>query len=157
MESSNFQNPNRLLAALSAEDLARLQPHLTAVDLKLLQKLERPNKPIEDIYFMHAGIASVVAVQPNGTSIEIGLIGREGMTGSSVLLGDDRSPALDLYPGGWLGRTDYLALSFARRHRKAKVWSVCCSNTSSRLWCKRRIPRSPMRAPSCLNAWLDGY
>lgn len=92
MESSNFQSPNRLLAALSAEDLARLRPHLTAVNLKLLQKLERPDKPIEDVYFMHAGIASVVAVQPNGTSIEIGLIGREGMTGSSVMLGDDRSP-----------------------------------------------------------------
>jgi CRP-like cAMP-binding protein len=92
MDRSNFQNPNRLLAALSAEDLARLQPHLKAVNLTLLQKLERPNKPIENIYFMHAGIASVVAVQPDGTSIEIGLVGREGMTGSSILLGADQSP-----------------------------------------------------------------
>jgi CRP-like cAMP-binding protein len=92
MERSNFQNPNRLLAVLSVSDLARLQPHLKAVNLKLLQKLERPNRPIEAVYFMHAGIASVVAVQPDGTSIEIGLVGREGMTGSSVLLGDDRSP-----------------------------------------------------------------
>jgi CRP-like cAMP-binding protein len=65
---------------------------LTAVNLKLLHKLEKPNKPIEEIYFLDAGIASVVAVQSNEERAEIGLIGREGMTGSSVLLGGGQSP-----------------------------------------------------------------
>ena len=41
---------------------------------------------------MDAGIASVVAVQPDETRIEIGLIGREGMTGTAVALGGDQSP-----------------------------------------------------------------
>jgi CRP-like cAMP-binding protein len=77
---------------LAPADFARLQPHLTAVNLKLLHKLERPNKPIEDIYFLDAGIASVVAVQSNEERTEIGLIGHEGMTGSSVLLGSGQSP-----------------------------------------------------------------
>lgn len=44
------------------------------------------------VYFMEAGIASVVAVQPDDTKVEVGLIGREGMTGTSVVLGDDQSP-----------------------------------------------------------------
>ncbi len=83
---------NLLLAAMSPADLARLQPHLTAVSLKILQSLEKPNKPVEDIYFMQAGIASVVAVQSDDTRVEIGLIGREGMTGTSVLLGTGQSP-----------------------------------------------------------------
>jgi CRP-like cAMP-binding protein len=83
---------NHLLAALSPPDLARLRPHLKPMNLKLRYEMERPNKPIEAIYFMHTGIASVVAEQANSTRIEIGLIGREGMSGSSVLLGDDQSP-----------------------------------------------------------------
>ena len=41
---------------------------------------------------MEAGIASVVAVQPDETRIEVGLIGREGMSGTAVVLGGDQSP-----------------------------------------------------------------
>ena len=41
---------------------------------------------------MEAGIASVVAVQPDETPVEVGLIGREGMTGIAVVLGGDQSP-----------------------------------------------------------------
>ena len=83
---------NRLLAALSASDQTRLEPHLTAVKLNLKQLLERPNKAIQDVYFIDSGIASVVAVQSDDTEVEIGLVGREGMTGSAILLGGDRSP-----------------------------------------------------------------
>jgi len=41
---------------------------------------------------MEAGIASVVAVQPDETRVEVGLVGCEGMTGIAVVLGDDQSP-----------------------------------------------------------------
>ena len=41
---------------------------------------------------METGIASVVAVQPDETRAEVGLIGREGMTGIAVVLGGDQSP-----------------------------------------------------------------
>jgi CRP-like cAMP-binding protein len=60
--------------------------------MPLLKDLERPNRRIDAIYFMEAGIASVVAVQPDDTKIEVGLIGREGMSGISVVLGGDQSP-----------------------------------------------------------------
>jgi CRP-like cAMP-binding protein len=90
--SPAFNNSNRLLDALSPPDLARLQPYLRKVELDVRRTMEAPNKPIVDIYFMHEGIASVVAVQANQHRIEIGLIGREGMSGAAVLLGDDRSP-----------------------------------------------------------------
>jgi CRP-like cAMP-binding protein len=83
---------NQLLAAMSADDLALLQPHLEPVTMALLKDLERPNKQIEDVYFMDAGIASVVAVQAKGERIEAGLIGREGMSGTAVVLGGDQSP-----------------------------------------------------------------
>ena len=42
--------------------------------------------------FLESGYASVVADGPGKRSIEVGIIGREGMTGLSIVLGDDRSP-----------------------------------------------------------------
>jgi len=66
---------NRLLAATSPSDLALLLPHLQPVAMPLLKDLERPNRRIETIYFMEAGIASVVAVRPDATKVEVGLIG----------------------------------------------------------------------------------
>jgi CRP-like cAMP-binding protein len=83
---------NRLLAATSPSDLALLLPHLQPVAMPLLKDLERPNRRIETIYFMEAGIASVVAVRPDATKVEVGLIGHEGMSGIPVILGGDRSP-----------------------------------------------------------------
>ena len=83
---------NRLLAALSRADLALLQPHLKHGPLRLRQELEWPNRRIDYVYFPDAGIASVVAVQANDTRVEVGLIGYEGMTGTSILLGSDRTP-----------------------------------------------------------------
>lgn len=83
---------NRLLSRLSPEDFLLLQPNLKWVDLPLRRQLERPNKPIDQIYFLESGFASVVADGSGGRGIEVGLIGREGMTGLSVLMGTDRSP-----------------------------------------------------------------
>jgi CRP-like cAMP-binding protein len=77
---------------MSPHDLALLRPHLKPVTMPLLKDMERPNRRIETIYFMEAGIASVVAVQPDETKIEVGLIGPEGMSGTAVVLGGDQSP-----------------------------------------------------------------
>jgi CRP-like cAMP-binding protein len=83
---------NRLLACLSADDFGLLQANLEPVTLKLRKVLERPNRRIDHVYFIEAGIASVVGIQAKGTKVEVGLIGREGMTGLSIVLGNHRSP-----------------------------------------------------------------
>lgn len=80
------------MSALSDDDFTLLQPHLQSVELPLLRELERPNRKIETIYFMEAGIASVVAIQSDGTRVEIDLIGGDGMSGIAVVLGGDQSP-----------------------------------------------------------------
>lgn len=80
---------NRLLASLGPRDVARLRVSLEPVNLPLGMTLEKPNEPIEDIYFFESGFASVVA--GHGRRVEVGLIGREGMSGLSVVMGDDRS------------------------------------------------------------------
>jgi CRP-like cAMP-binding protein len=83
---------NQLLAAMSAADFASLQPHLRPVAMTLLKDMEQPNRRIETVYFMEAGIASVVAVQADEMRVEVGLIGREGMSGIAVVLGGRQSP-----------------------------------------------------------------
>jgi CRP-like cAMP-binding protein len=82
--------PNLILSRLSGADLGLLQPHLEPVDLPLRKVLERRDKAIKAIYFPESGFASVVA-NGNERPIEVGLIGREGMTGLAVVLGHDRN------------------------------------------------------------------
>src|ERR1041385_8935823 len=78
---------NRLLARLAPQDLDALRPHLQVVDLPLRLDLEKPGRRIENVYFPEAGIASVVASQSKDISVEVGLIGCEGMTGLAVVCG----------------------------------------------------------------------
>jgi CRP-like cAMP-binding protein len=83
---------NRLLAALTARDLALLQPYLEPVELPTRTPMETANKRIENIFFMEHGIASVVGGGKAGRDAEVGLIGCEGMTGLPVVFGNHRSP-----------------------------------------------------------------
>jgi CRP-like cAMP-binding protein len=83
---------NRLLASLPPDDIALLQAALEPVPLKLRLQLEIPDRPIEHIYFIEEGFASTVAVQAHVKRIEVGVIGREGMSGIAVVLANDRSP-----------------------------------------------------------------
>jgi CRP-like cAMP-binding protein len=86
------QSPNQLLASLSTDDFSLLEAHLEPVDLALRKHLEKPNRRIDAAYFPHTGFASVVAVQSAEKQVEVGLIGREGMTGLPIVLGNHRSP-----------------------------------------------------------------
>ncbi len=83
---------NRLLLAMSPEDFARLTPRLEPVTLSLKQVLVEPNQPIEHVHFMEDGLASVVAISPDNERLEVGHIGREGMTGEPVILLIDQTP-----------------------------------------------------------------
>lgn len=86
---------NQLLARLARADARLLEPHLEAVDLPLRKQLQARNRRVERVFFIDSGIASVVA---NGDSpIEVGMIGREGMTGLTVVLGDDERAQHETY------------------------------------------------------------
>jgi CRP-like cAMP-binding protein len=92
MARSPSRQKNRLLARLAPKDLDALRPHLEAVDLPVRFVLEKPQRSIDDVFFPESGFASVVAVQANGTRVEVGLIGCEGMSGIAVVLGNHQSP-----------------------------------------------------------------
>jgi CRP-like cAMP-binding protein len=77
---------NGLLGSLSSSDFALLQPNLTAIELPLRRQLENRNRRIEHAYFLRRGLASLVISAGSHHSIEVAIIGKEGMTGLSLLL-----------------------------------------------------------------------
>jgi CRP-like cAMP-binding protein len=83
---------NRLLNFLSADNRAILAPHMHRVSLVPRNVLEKANEPIEQIYFPEDGVASVVGTSNAMGQYEVGIIGKEGMTGLMVVLGNNQSP-----------------------------------------------------------------
>ena len=92
MDRSDRLLRNHLLASLTDAQQTLIGPHLEPVDLRRGEVLEVPSEPIAFAYFPDSALLSVVAVGRNGKRIEIGLIGRDGMSGLAVNVGDDRSP-----------------------------------------------------------------
>lgn len=82
---------NQLLRSLSKADRALLDPGLESVELKLRHIVEKAHTPIAHVYFPDSGIVSVV-VSLGKDQVEAGIVGREGMTGTAVALGNHRSP-----------------------------------------------------------------
>ncbi|MER9819917.1 Crp/Fnr family transcriptional regulator [Mesorhizobium sp. M0129] len=82
---------NSLLLRMCSADLALLQPHFESVSLGLKTHLEVAGSPISTVYFFESGLGSVVGELRPGIEAEIGIIGCEGMTGSALVMGDDRS------------------------------------------------------------------
>ncbi len=78
---------NRLLRLLPPAELERLQPRMEPVELSLKSVLLMPGVAVESVYFVETGTISMIAVMEDGTQIEVGLVGPEGMAGLSVLLG----------------------------------------------------------------------
>ena len=77
---------NRLLACLPEEEFARLSPHLERVKLSHGEHVIVPDAPIRDIYFPLTCLLSLVTILEDGSTVESGTIGREGMSGIPVLL-----------------------------------------------------------------------
>lgn len=78
---------NRLLTALSLDELSELLETLQPVRLRKKQILYEVGAPLEHIYFIEEGVASVLTMMEDGASSEVGMVGPEGLVGVSALLG----------------------------------------------------------------------
>ncbi|HZS44469.1 MAG TPA: Crp/Fnr family transcriptional regulator [Blastocatellia bacterium] len=78
---------NRLLAALPRRDYNRLRPHLETVLLPINKILYEPNEIIRYAYFCNDAVVSLVSIFTDRRSVEVGLIGNEGMAGIQIILG----------------------------------------------------------------------
>jgi CRP-like cAMP-binding protein len=83
---------NRLLGALSAEEREDILPLLEAVPLVDGMPIHEPYEPITDVYFPISGVVSMVSEMRDGT-VEVGTVGREGMTGLPLVLHANTMPS----------------------------------------------------------------
>ncbi|MDF2439846.1 MAG: hypothetical protein JWN98_830 [Abditibacteriota bacterium] len=77
---------NRLLATLSAEEWERLSPYVGRTLLIEGQNLYHAGQAIERIYFPNTGLVSMVVNARDGSQVEVGVAGREGLAGDLSLL-----------------------------------------------------------------------
>jgi CRP-like cAMP-binding protein len=81
---------NRVLAALPKAEINRLTPHLSPVTLKVRTQLLDGHS--EHAYFLEQGLASVVLTLAGGATVEVGVVGIDGVVGLPVLLGAETMP-----------------------------------------------------------------
>ena len=95
MPVSNAGSPldNKLLASLPRDHFDRLLPHLTTVQLPQAQVLYEAGDEVDQVYFPHHGMLSLLAVLRDGKAIETATVGREGVVGAMAGLGPNANSA----------------------------------------------------------------
>jgi CRP-like cAMP-binding protein len=90
---------NRLLDALPRRDRERLLALCEHVELSLGDVLCEPGERIRHVFFPSRGIISLITPIEAGASLEVGLVGHEGVLGSSLILGINIAPQRALVQG----------------------------------------------------------
>ncbi|MBW4509089.1 MAG: Crp/Fnr family transcriptional regulator [Scytonematopsis contorta HA4267-MV1] len=96
---------NRLLAALPKGEYERLIPHLEPFAIKAKEFLYTDNQPIEHVYFLQSGAASLLTRMDDNTFLEVATVGNEAMVGLPVFLGVHQiswQACLQIIPGSAL-------------------------------------------------------
>lgn len=109
---------NLLLAALTPFDHAAIDKMLQPATFTRGEVLIEPDVPITHAWFPSNGIVSIIATSPEANTAEVGVVGRDGLVGLSLLLGADCSPLRAVVQIGGLGHriaaVDLVALNDAR-------------------------------------------
>lgn len=142
-EKSPLLKKNRILAALSDGEYQRLAPHLEKVELRHAQVLYQMGGPVEYAYFPFNAMISLVTQMKNGSIVEVGLIGNDGMSGIAALMGKETSPerAIVQIPNGGTrlkfsvvkeefkrgGELQHHLLAYARRFMRQVAQTAACN------------------------------
>jgi CRP-like cAMP-binding protein len=78
------------LGKLETHLRARIEPLLEPVSLRTDQVLIAPNQPIDHVYFLRSGLATIACIG-SGRQTSVALIGPETFTGHCLMLGRERS------------------------------------------------------------------
>jgi CRP-like cAMP-binding protein len=86
-DADGNQINNEILTALPPEERNQLLPELEFVRLALHQVLQDQGDTLKSGYFCNSGMFSILNVMPDGRSVEVGLIGKEGFLGLPLIAG----------------------------------------------------------------------
>lgn len=90
---------NRLIGILPARDRRRFLDGCEALDLDFAEVLAEPGVRIRHVYFPTDSVISLTKPIDDRASLEVGLVGNEGMLGVSLILGVDSSPVRAVVQG----------------------------------------------------------
>lgn len=83
---------NRLLSALPRHDYERLLPSLTKAQLPRGKIIYDAGEHIHTAYFPLNGMLSLLSTTEDGSTVEVGMVGNEGMAGIPLILQAGRTP-----------------------------------------------------------------
>jgi CRP-like cAMP-binding protein len=83
---------NFILAGLPPKEREMLFPKLELVRLKTHNVLHEPGDSLKSAYFCNSGLISILSVFPDGKTVEVGLIGKEGFVGLPLVAGFRTAP-----------------------------------------------------------------
>ena len=154
---------NLLLAALNAEDLARLQSHLELVSLPLGTVICESRTRSGWAYFPTDGIVSLLYELENGASVEVAVTGNDGMVGTAIFMGGGATTSRAVVRNGGQGyRIPARVLKNEFESSMAQPCASCCCamrRHSLPRWRKRpcataAISSSSSSAGCCWSAWI---
>jgi CRP-like cAMP-binding protein len=126
-EDKVFEARNRLLAVLPERNLLSLQPYLESVPLAPGSILFDVDEPLERVYFMERGVASLVSAFENRITVGVSMVGREGAIGiAPLLLGGTTA----------LGRSRVLVPGSALSVKVSAVWDALRERSTLRAACE---------------------
>ena len=108
---------NLILSGLPRAEIARLRPNLEPLVLPQNKDLSLPGEKVLYGYFLEEGMASIVVTMNSGVSVEVGIVGREGMVGLPVLFGTGHIPThtfMQISGSGFRIRAQALKAEFDR-------------------------------------------
>ena len=90
---------NRVLAALSSQEYKQLLPEFEPFPLVFGARVFEPGEIMRHVYFPTSGIVSLLATTGQNSSLEVGIVGNEGMVGVSAFMGVKTSRTLAVVQG----------------------------------------------------------
>ena len=78
---------NEILLAMTPREFSLVRPHLQFVDLEQHRILYEPHKKLKFMYFPNRGLISLVVVLKSGKTVEAGIVGKEGASGTALAAG----------------------------------------------------------------------
>lgn len=85
---------NEILLDLPPKESALLFPALEFVRLQVHHVLHEPGSTLKSAYFCNSGLISILSVFPDGKSVEVGMVGKEGFIGVPLVAGFRTAPTL---------------------------------------------------------------
>ncbi len=90
------QITNSILTSLPKAEYEAVLHFLEFVDLEWHHRLHEPTLPMEFGYFPNGGIVSLIIPVSDGRSAEVGMVGKEGFVGATLIIGMNRTSQMAL-------------------------------------------------------------